>query len=106
MTTTAQKAGFNYSRIFILLFVGTALGCILWLTFFKDAHLFRRELSQEDRAAVAVAAVPLPSAKLVIILPTNQFCYKVERAEVDGSDYLLYVRNTCAHRERYAELHI
>lgn len=84
------------SQVFVLLFVGTAVGCILWFVLFLDAHYFNRQVSQEARANDAVGANPLPKAKLEIIIRNKRdSCRVVDKVKLDGSNLWVYWHKVC-----------
>jgi hypothetical protein len=66
----------------------------VWLGFYIGVHDFRRELSQEDRAAIVVGAEVRPKGKMKITIETP-FCVSVTRADLDGSALRLYAKNDC-----------
>lgn len=82
---------------FLLLFIGIAVGSLFWLTLFKDAHFFRRELSLEERKGLAVGVVsPLQEPIRVEFKNPKNACVRIESAELDSSNLLVYYRNTCS----------
>jgi hypothetical protein len=95
----------TWSKIFILLFVGTAVGCVIWLGFFHDAHDFRQQLSQEDRHAELVGAKPLPKAAIVIVIDNHKNeCVRVDSAEFNGSEIWVYLHNDCRTRRNFIKV--
>jgi hypothetical protein len=60
-------------------------------------YFFQREVSQDQRRAEAVQAVPLPVEPIKVIIqnkPRN--CLQIDKAEVDGSNLAFYYHNVCA----------
>lgn len=86
----------NFSKIFILLFVGAAIGCSIWLGFFRDAHDLNKQLTQEDRHAEIVGAKPLPKAPIEIVIKNKRSeCRVIDRAELNDSELWVYYHNGC-----------
>ena len=80
------------------------LGASVWLGVWIGVYHFRKELSQENRAATYVGATERPKSKIAVqIIPGG--CLLVSRVDVDGGDLLIYWKNTCGFRLDYAELH-
>jgi hypothetical protein len=84
-------------KAMLMLFMGGAVGSLLWFTLIKDVHLFRRELSQEERRAVYVGAEQRPKGAIKIqIANREKNCVKVTRADVDGRYVSVYYENVCS----------
>lgn len=85
----------NIGRFFLMgipLMLG--LGAAAWLGVYAGTHDFKRQLSQEDRAAIAVGAPVRPKGPMKIdIVPSR--CLPIMRADIDGSVLRLYVENLC-----------
>lgn len=94
----------NATKIFIVLFVGTAVGCVVWLSFFRDAHDFHHDLSQQDRAAQAVGATERPTSKMQIEIQ-RRMCANITDADIDGKDLTVHARNDCHRGFDYLEYH-
>lgn len=95
------------TQIFLLLFIGCAVGCAIWLGFFRDTHQFGRELSQEEREAKAVGALPLPSSPIKISIQNKKNdCHVIESAELEGKDLLVYWRNACAETLEHTTIRV
>jgi len=74
----------------------------IWFGVFKDAHFFNRALSQEQRAAVAVAAVPPPAAEIVVRIANREnLCIQIESADLDSSRLVLLYRNVCQSEQQF-----
>lgn len=87
----------NWGRLALgLIPLALALGASTWLGFYIGVHKFNRQLSQEDRAAIAVGAWERPKSRIVIDRQSGQkFCAGVTRADVDGETIRLYATNDC-----------
>lgn len=84
------------SQIFILLFVGTAVGCAIWFGFFSDVHDFNRKTSQEERRSEAVGEKVIPRAPPKIVLLNRQReCRVIDSASQDGGQFVVYYHNAC-----------
>lgn len=81
------------------------IGALYWLTFGERAHDFKKTLSQEDRRAVLVHAVPLPRAQLKIALDDSGGPVQMARVEFDGTDGVVYAVNNGRVRQCYLEAH-
>lgn len=74
-----------------------ALAAIWWLAFGEGLHSFNRQVSQEDRAAQAVGAAPLPKAAInVVIKNKHADCHVIDKAVLDGGDLWIYWHNACS----------
>jgi hypothetical protein len=80
------------------------LGAAMWLGVWIDAHHFRHELSQEDRAASYVGAGVRPTDKIKIVI-RDESCVHVTRADLDGADLLIYTENHCGRSIAFMEWH-
>jgi hypothetical protein len=82
-----------------------ALAALWWLAFGQGLHFFVRQISQEQRAATAVGADPLPkeSMKITISDPRDA-AVRVEKVEIDGGDLWVYYKNFGATRASYIKL--
>jgi hypothetical protein len=87
----------------VIVFIGLAVGCTVWLGFFSDKHDYSRKLTTEDRRAVAVGANPLPITPVqIIIKPRRKECVILDKVEFDGADLFVNYHMGCA--ETYSAL--
>lgn len=92
----------RWTIVIVAAFVAVGVGFGVWLGFFKDAHDYGKQLSQEDRAAQYVGAAERPKSKLVIKV-TDDGCAHITRAEIDGTSLLMYAQNDCGYSIHYME---
>lgn len=71
------------------------IGAMAWLGVYAYQHTLRRELSQEERAAVYVGAKERPTAKIKILVEPSG-CLVFDRVELDGAMLNGYFHATCA----------
>lgn len=91
------------AQVFILLFVGTAVGCAIWFGFFSDLHFFNRKVASEERHAEQVGAKPLPIEPVkVVIRNSPRSCAQLTSAEFDGDTITVGYEVACS--ERYMAL--
>jgi hypothetical protein len=95
----------NFGRLMLALIpYALGLAALVWLSFYIGAHKFRRELSQEERAAVYVGAQQRPTQKLKIEV-VKRDCSTITRSDVDGEMLLIYARNDCHENLSYFSWH-
>lgn len=96
----------NVAIAIVICFIGVAIGCSMWLGFFKDAHYFNRDLSQEKRGAEWVGQNPeVPPSKPIEFEIHNHGCLRVDRALVDGDTLTFELTRVCGSADDYAEMH-
>lgn len=84
-----------------------AIGAAAWLGIWIGYHNFRHQLSQEDRAAVytsAAGSTDKPQSKIAVEIKTHG-CSHVTRADVDGTNLLMYATQNCGAKMDYFEWH-
>lgn len=82
------------------------LGGLYWLTFGERLHVDVHHSHQEDRAALAVKAEPLPVAKIDVRISARQSAsFKIDQVDQDGSSLTLYARNVSHRCISYVEAH-
>lgn len=88
----------NFGRL-ALFSVPLSLGlaAAVWLGVWIDAHYFRKAVSQEQRAAIAVGASVRPSSPIKIVFDDRN-CLRTTKADLSGRDLTIYVKNECASR--------
>lgn len=74
-----------------------AVGVSAWIGAYVALHEVRRQLSQEERAAVYTGAAERPKAKIAVEI-LDKYCVKVTRVDIDGENLVVYTKNEC-HRE-------
>lgn len=80
----------NVGRFFLALIPwALAIGAMTWLGAWIAFHEWQREERQAQRASVYVAS-PEPQKAKIKITPLSRSCLRVERADLDGDDLLLY----------------
>lgn len=68
----------------------------VWFGVYLGIHQFRREVSQEQRAAVQVGAAERPKNKIAFDFATAQtYCAGVTRGDIEGATMRLYATNDC-----------
>lgn len=73
------------------------MGASVWLGVYVGVHHFRREVSQEQRGAVAVGAAERPKSKIAFDFTSAQtYCAGVTRGDIEGSTMRLYATNDCS----------
>ena len=89
------NAGIRYIGITYLWTIPLILGlaAAVWFGFYLNVHYFRRELSQEERAAIYVGAKERPKSKINIETP-NHGIVKIDRVDLDGTAAMLYFHNS------------
>jgi hypothetical protein len=82
-----------------------AIGLGAWFGLYVSFHDFDHQESQEKRAAVYVGAQTPPKSKVKIeIVPHD--CTHITRADIDGTQLMLYAQSTCQGRKLdYLEWH-
>lgn len=97
----------NVGRFFLMAVpLILALGATAWLGFYMGVHDVRKQLSQEERAAIAVGVTDGPLVGRYRIEIERPDCVTVTRADLDGSTLYLYATNTCRRAIRYLAWHI
>lgn len=104
----------NKAKLFLLLFLGIAVGFLLWLMFFSDLHTFNRQVkqdaiadSQQARANQAVGAAPLPKAPVQIVIRNVRYsCRIIDRVELDEKTLYVYWHKVCSDNYDIASDHI
>lgn len=72
------------------------MGSSVWFGVYLGLHQFRREISQEQRAAVAVGAQARPKGKIAFDFTAAQtYCAGITRGDVEGATMRLYAFNDC-----------
>jgi hypothetical protein len=82
-------------------------GFSVWLGAYMQAHAFFNLLSQEQRAAIYVAAPdgPVKPKEHIQIQVIKRECAKVERVDLDGDSIVVYGKNNCGHSIDYLAYH-
>lgn len=81
-----------------------AIGASGWLGFTITAHGFQRTLAQEQRRAVYVAAPTPPKAKMAFDI-SSRGAVVIERADLDGRDLTVYLRNRSHVHQCFQQVH-
>jgi hypothetical protein len=88
------------------LILGSGGLALNWLRWKITDHNFDRQVSQEERRAEAVQALPLPKEPIGIVIKNKpRFCIQIERAEIDGDRIVVYAKNVCQSDADYFEIH-
>jgi hypothetical protein len=96
-----EAGGRNVGRLALSLIPwALGIGALVWLGVWIGIHEFRHELSQEERAAIYVGAKERPHSRLIINTIKSD-CSTVTRADLDGSDLIMYAKNDCHETLRY-----
>lgn len=95
----------NVGRLALsLVLLALGLGASVWFGVYMGVHQFRRELSQEERAAIVVGAEVRPTEKIAVAL-SQSGCVRVTRADLDGRNLIIYTSNGCHRELTYVEWH-
>lgn len=95
----------NLAIVVVICFIGMGIGFSVWLGFFRDAHSWHRDLSQEKRGAEWVGQNPaVPPAKPINLIIQSSGCLRIDRARVDGDDLFIDLTRVCGASGDYAKL--
>lgn len=99
----------NLGRFFLALIPwALGVGAMVWLGTWIAFHVWQREERQAARAATYVAS-PVPQKAKIKITALVRDCLRVDRADLDGTDLLIYGRapKGCTNRvgTDYTEWH-
>lgn len=95
----------NFGRL-CLSFIPWALGIgfLVWFIAWVGVAKYKHDLLQETRAAVYVGAEEKPQEKMVIEA-INHDCTVITRADVNGTDLMLYAKSKCRQSLSYLAWH-
>lgn len=100
-----ENGGRNIGRLALSLIpYALGLGAAVWLGVYINAHNFKHQLTQEDRAAAYVGATERPKSKILVeIIP--QDCTQIFNTDIDGDTLMLYAQSNCDFKMEYMEWH-
>lgn len=95
----------NIGRFFLSLIPwALGIGFMVWFGAWAGVAKYKHDISQERRAAVYVGAETKPEEKIKLDVVKHD-CTTISRADVNGSDLMIYARNDCKGRLSYLAWH-
>ena len=101
---TGTDTGFrNIGRFFLFAIpLVLALAASVWLGVYIGIREAHRQMSVEERRAIAVGATERPKSKIKLNFPEHG-CFRVSSADIDGDELTVYAERTCPASPRDRE---